>query len=235
MPCSSLSANWHATCFKAGFLLNLFFRPWRWRRRSSETSVGTQRTTRRYIPEDCTLHKYRCENLKSLIYINWITFIWVSGLGNLFTVEVIWRRVRWDNFGQWTTEDWDGSGHMLHECIFCHVLPFILILNYPPNRHFCFDISTSLVQNLVLEVSVPPPLSMWFQSSSLLHMGQIPCSLFLTPSVSRLVFSTILFLSWLHVYVVLHITPSPSCSLNCYTLVRFSFSHCSFNWKWQRR
>jgi hypothetical protein len=32
---------------------------------SSETSVGFQRTTRRYIPEDNTLHKHRCENLKS--------------------------------------------------------------------------------------------------------------------------------------------------------------------------
>jgi hypothetical protein len=31
---------------------------------SSETSVDFQRTTRRYIPEDSTLHNYRCENLK---------------------------------------------------------------------------------------------------------------------------------------------------------------------------
>jgi hypothetical protein len=31
---------------------------------SSETSVGTQRTTRRYIPDDSTLN-HRCENLKS--------------------------------------------------------------------------------------------------------------------------------------------------------------------------
>jgi hypothetical protein len=34
---------------------------------SSETSVDTQRTTRRYIPEDGTLHNHRCENLKSHI------------------------------------------------------------------------------------------------------------------------------------------------------------------------
>jgi hypothetical protein len=33
---------------------------------SSETSVDTQRTTRRYIPEDGTLHNHRCENLKSI-------------------------------------------------------------------------------------------------------------------------------------------------------------------------
>jgi hypothetical protein len=32
---------------------------------SPETSVDFYRTTRRYIPEDCTLHNHRCENLKS--------------------------------------------------------------------------------------------------------------------------------------------------------------------------
>jgi hypothetical protein len=32
---------------------------------SFETSVETQRTTRRYIPEYSTLHNHRCENLKS--------------------------------------------------------------------------------------------------------------------------------------------------------------------------
>jgi hypothetical protein len=32
---------------------------------SSEKSVETQRTTRRLIPEDDTLHNHRCENLKS--------------------------------------------------------------------------------------------------------------------------------------------------------------------------
>jgi hypothetical protein len=32
---------------------------------SSETSVGFQRTTWRYIPEDSTLYSHRCENLKS--------------------------------------------------------------------------------------------------------------------------------------------------------------------------
>jgi hypothetical protein len=31
---------------------------------SSETSVDTERTTWRYIPEDGTLHNHRCENLK---------------------------------------------------------------------------------------------------------------------------------------------------------------------------
>jgi hypothetical protein len=32
---------------------------------SFETSVATQQTTRRHIPEDDTLHNHRCENLKS--------------------------------------------------------------------------------------------------------------------------------------------------------------------------
>jgi hypothetical protein len=34
---------------------------------SSETSVDSQRTTCRYLPEDGTLHTHRCENLKSYI------------------------------------------------------------------------------------------------------------------------------------------------------------------------
>jgi hypothetical protein len=34
---------------------------------SSKMSVETQRTTRRYIPEDDTLHNHRCENLKYYI------------------------------------------------------------------------------------------------------------------------------------------------------------------------
>jgi hypothetical protein len=34
---------------------------------SSETSVATQQTTRRYIPEDDTFHNHHCENLKSYI------------------------------------------------------------------------------------------------------------------------------------------------------------------------
>jgi hypothetical protein len=37
---------------------------------SSETSVDFQGTTRRYIPEDDTLHNHRCENLRSYIFIS---------------------------------------------------------------------------------------------------------------------------------------------------------------------
>jgi hypothetical protein len=37
---------------------------------SFETSVDFQRTTRRYTPEDSTLHNQSCENLKSYIVTN---------------------------------------------------------------------------------------------------------------------------------------------------------------------
>jgi hypothetical protein len=44
---------------------------------SSETSVETQRTTRRYIPEDDTLHNHRSENLKSyIIFLYWEATQW---------------------------------------------------------------------------------------------------------------------------------------------------------------
>jgi hypothetical protein len=39
---------------------------------SFETSVDFQRTTRRYIPEDSTLHNHLCENLKSHILKVWV-------------------------------------------------------------------------------------------------------------------------------------------------------------------
>jgi hypothetical protein len=42
---------------------------------SSETSVDTQRTTQRYIPEDGTLHNHRCENLKSCTEAGMFLFI----------------------------------------------------------------------------------------------------------------------------------------------------------------
>jgi hypothetical protein len=34
---------------------------------SSETSVASQQTELRHIPEDDTLHNHRCENLKSYV------------------------------------------------------------------------------------------------------------------------------------------------------------------------
>jgi hypothetical protein len=53
---------------------------------SSETSGDTQCTTRRYIPEDGTLHNHRCENLKS--YIAEIRFL---RLGPGFTFHALNR------------------------------------------------------------------------------------------------------------------------------------------------
>jgi hypothetical protein len=40
----------------------------------SETPVDYQRTTRRYIPEDGTLHNHRCENLRSYKVFFWSRF-----------------------------------------------------------------------------------------------------------------------------------------------------------------
>jgi hypothetical protein len=44
---------------------------------SSETSVNSQRTTWRYIPEDDTRHNDRCENLKPYLlkYVRFLPFI----------------------------------------------------------------------------------------------------------------------------------------------------------------
>jgi hypothetical protein len=44
---------------------------------SSETSVETQRTTRRHIPEDDTLQNHRCENLKSYMTVVVYIIIWL--------------------------------------------------------------------------------------------------------------------------------------------------------------
>jgi hypothetical protein len=43
---------------------------------SFQTSVGFQRTTQYYIPEDRTLHNHRCENLKS--YTSYCNFTFLS-------------------------------------------------------------------------------------------------------------------------------------------------------------
>jgi hypothetical protein len=51
---------------------------------SSETSVGTQRTKRRHMPEDDTLHNHRCEHLKSYKVITLLTVIFVMSAHTLF-------------------------------------------------------------------------------------------------------------------------------------------------------
>jgi hypothetical protein len=42
---------------------------------SSEMLVDFYRTTRRYIPEDSTLHNHRCENLRSSIILALYVFL----------------------------------------------------------------------------------------------------------------------------------------------------------------
>jgi hypothetical protein len=78
-PCSPFSCTrrfggriasiFRATCFLDG-LLNYSSTLKIETIRSSETSGATQRTTRRHIPEDDTLHNHRCENLKSYISLS---------------------------------------------------------------------------------------------------------------------------------------------------------------------
>jgi hypothetical protein len=48
---------------------------------SSETSVDTQRTTWRYIPEDGTLHNHRCKNFKSYMLHIISLFMNISPIG----------------------------------------------------------------------------------------------------------------------------------------------------------
>jgi hypothetical protein len=52
-------------CFHADFLLGLFLEPENGGDMFLRNVVDIQRTTRRYIPEDSTLHNHRCENRKS--------------------------------------------------------------------------------------------------------------------------------------------------------------------------
>jgi hypothetical protein len=73
---SLLSVNWHfggtyltATCFHAGFLLSLFFRPWRWRRYVS--------LKRRLI----------LNRLHSVISQKMVLFIYISCLKIILTVK----------------------------------------------------------------------------------------------------------------------------------------------------
>jgi hypothetical protein len=52
-----------------------------------KTSVDVQRTTRRYIPEDRTLHKHHCENLKSYTEVLPVVFEDVAWIYSLYRVQ----------------------------------------------------------------------------------------------------------------------------------------------------
>jgi hypothetical protein len=55
---------------------------------SSEISVGFQRTMRRYIPGDWTLHNHRCDNLKYYIVAQWLN----SVFRRLLLYSVYWHQ-----------------------------------------------------------------------------------------------------------------------------------------------
>jgi hypothetical protein len=57
------------TCFHAGFLHGLIFDPEDGGDMALRNVGYFQRTTRCYIPKDSTVHKYRCENLKSYMLL----------------------------------------------------------------------------------------------------------------------------------------------------------------------
>jgi hypothetical protein len=68
---------------------------------SPETSVDTQRTTQRYIPEDGTLHNHRCENLKSYkehVWRNRGRIVFIMAHIFLRDIEKLWSA---DTFVLW--------------------------------------------------------------------------------------------------------------------------------------
>jgi hypothetical protein len=55
---------------------------------SYETSADFQRTTRRYIPEDRTLHNQRCENLEILHNEEQYTVVGISEVEGNFKIYI---------------------------------------------------------------------------------------------------------------------------------------------------
>jgi hypothetical protein len=66
---------------------------------SSETFVDFQQTTRRYIPEDKTLHNHRCENLNSsngiykAVEMSELSCIWGCHVGIIWWNRTVWSTV----------------------------------------------------------------------------------------------------------------------------------------------
>jgi hypothetical protein len=63
---------------------------------SSETSVVTQRTTWRHIPEDDTLHNHRCENLKSYNFTLFLPLHSVNTNSEFSPVHVSFAKMDFD-------------------------------------------------------------------------------------------------------------------------------------------
>jgi hypothetical protein len=58
----------------------------------SETSVDTQRTTRRYIPEDNTLYNHCCEKLKSWKYAKFVITVEEMLNGEYICMQLLYLR-----------------------------------------------------------------------------------------------------------------------------------------------
>jgi hypothetical protein len=112
---------------------------------------------------------------------------------------------------------------------------FDILLCHRPNACPCINIPESPVQNIF-----PSHRSMWLFAT----YGINSCSVFLlAPSVSRFLFSTILFIFQLPLYIALKTLPS----LNCYsyytmsgtsasqlTIAEFTHFFCTLNRLYQR-
>jgi hypothetical protein len=134
---------------------------------SSETPVGFQRTKRRYIPEDKTLHNYRCENLTSFIvavqcvflqlrlklgkFVLEIEEVVISDLGfsRLSLLIVGWRRQKLPTFrrnliSHSSESNWRSDVRFIF-CMYARDCVWLcLVQNIPGNN---FDFSECCIHN----------------------------------------------------------------------------------------
>jgi hypothetical protein len=77
-----------ATCYMLMSCL-AYFRPWRWKRYSSETSADFQLTARRYIPEDRTIQKTRISGKTAKVKVTLRLPVYRQ-------ISTSWRQAPWD-------------------------------------------------------------------------------------------------------------------------------------------
>jgi hypothetical protein len=133
--------KWLATCLLAGSCEIIFSTLKMEAICSSETSVETQQTTPRHIPEYDTLHNHRCENLKSYIHqpvwgykVEEKLYLGVREQKMLNTTGLVSKEV-W-NLDQHFTHQYDTQPEVLFEycCSWIQItrvdIPFLLQLAY---------------------------------------------------------------------------------------------------------